>query len=73
MTELDGKGRGLVARLGAVLDTLLASPVVTARGLAASLRITLQCATSALRVLRAKGLVRDVTGRESFRAFSLKL
>jgi HTH DNA binding domain len=77
--ELDRQGRGLVAardrrsKLGAVLDILLATAVVTARGLAAALHITLQSATSSLGTLRAAGLIREVTGRESFRAFGLKI
>ena len=75
----EGKGRVLVAeqerrsRLGKVLDALLHTPGVTARGTADLLGITHQTATSYLRVLRAAGLVKEVTGRESFRAFSLKI
>jgi hypothetical protein len=60
-------------KLDAALDIMLANPVVTAGGLAATLGITPQCATSSLRTLRAAGLAREVTGGESFRAFSLKL
>ena len=79
MIEIEGKGRGSAARhdrrsrLAEVLDGLLRTPVVTARGLADSLWVTAQTATAALRALQGKGLVREVTGRESFRAFGLRL
>jgi DNA-binding MarR family transcriptional regulator len=59
------------SRRGDVLDALLRNPVMTARGPAGSLGMTNQTATSALRALLVAGLVREVIGRESFRAFGL--
>jgi DNA-binding transcriptional ArsR family regulator len=79
MVEIEGKGRGLAARhdrrsqLGDALDGLLRTRVVTATGLADSLQVTPQTVSAALRALLAAGLVREVTGRESFRAFGLRL
>jgi hypothetical protein len=64
ITKLDRQGRGLVAahhqrsKLDAVLGLLLASLVVTAPGLAASLRITPQCAAPLLQVLHAASLIK---------------
>jgi hypothetical protein len=69
ITKLDQQGRGLVAahdrrsKLDAVLDLLLAGLVVTAPWLAASLRITPQCAASLLQILRAASLIKRVRGR----------
>ena len=71
------KGRGLVAerdqrsRLPAAVDALLRVPVLTPKALAARLKIAPQTATALLRALQAAGLVREVTGRGSFRAFSV--
>jgi hypothetical protein len=53
------------------LDALLRVPVLTPKALAAQLRIVPQTATALLRMLQAKGVVREVTGRGSFRAFAV--
>jgi CRP-like cAMP-binding protein len=83
MRELDRlldvaeQGRGLIARcdrrarLPAVIDAVLRSPVLTPKGLAAELAITPQTATALLRELRAAKLVTEITGRRSFRAFAI--
>jgi hypothetical protein len=83
LREMDGlqmvreKGRGLApadarTRLPAVVDALMRVPVVTPSGVAAALRITPQAVTAILRKLTVAGLAREVTGRESFRAFATK-
>jgi hypothetical protein len=79
MTATAEKGRGLVhdrrSRLGEVLDALLRNPVLMARGVADSLHITHQTATSALSVLGFSSPVLRVraSGRDCFRAFALKI
>jgi hypothetical protein len=71
------QGRGLLARsdrrsrLPDALDALLRVPVLTPKLLAAQLRIVPQTATALLRILQAEGVVREVTGRGSFRAFAV--
>ena len=83
MRELDRleaaaeQGRGALAgtdrrsRLPDALDALLRAPVLTPKALAAQLRIVPQTATALLRTLQAEGVVREVTGRGSFRAFAV--
>ncbi|MBV9251625.1 MAG: hypothetical protein JO227_20560, partial [Acetobacteraceae bacterium] len=63
-------GRNQGARLGDAVRLAVAAPVVTGRGLATSLGITLQTANRLLAVLTAGGMVREVTGRGSFRGFA---
>lgn len=58
------------ARLPAAVDLVLASPLVTPRGLATKLNITLQAANRILAALETGSIVREVTGRGSFRAFA---
>ena len=71
------QGRGLVAggdkrsRLPDALDALLRVPALTPKALAARLRIAPQTGTALLRELQGKGVVREVTGRGSFRAFAI--
>jgi hypothetical protein len=71
------KGRGVVAgcdrrsRLPDVVETLLRVPVLTPKALAARLRIAPQTATASLRELQHAGLVKEVTGRGSFRAIAI--
>jgi ribosomal protein S25 len=71
------KGRGLAARsdkrsrLPDARDALLRAPVLTPKALATQLRIAPQTATALLRTLQEKGVVREVTGRGSFRAFAV--
>ena len=83
MRELDRletaaeQGRGALAvtdrrsRLPDALDALLRAPVLTPKALAVQLRIAPQTATALLRTLQAEGVVREVTGRGSFRAFAV--
>lgn len=71
------QGRGPVAtcdprsRLPDALDAALRIPALTPKALARRLRIAPQTATALLRELCAAGLVREVTGRKSFRAFAV--
>ena len=71
------QGRGFAAggdkrsRLPDAIDALLRVPVLTPKALAAPLGIAPQTGTALLRQLAAKGLVREVTGRGSFRAFAV--
>jgi hypothetical protein len=71
------KGRALTAgldrrsRLPDAIDALLRTPVLTPNALAAKLKVAPQTATSVLRELLGKGVVREVTGRERFRAFAI--
>ena len=71
------QGRGALAgtdrrsRLPDALDALLRAPVLTPKALAAQLRIVPQTATALLRTLQTEGVVREVTGRGSFRAFAV--
>ena len=70
-------GRGLAAqadkrsRLPDVIDALLRAPVATPNALARKLRIAPQTATTLLRDLQARRVVREVTGRGRFRAFAV--
>jgi hypothetical protein len=70
------KGRGLAAqvdrrsRLPDAADAALRVPALTPTALALRLSIAPQTATAVLRELRGSGLVREVTGRKSFRAFA---
>ena len=71
------QGRGLAAerdkrsRLPDAIEALLRIPVLTPKALAGTLGIAPQTATALLRALQAKGVVREVTGRGSFRAFAV--
>ena len=81
--ELDGllgvaeRGRGLTTgrdrrcQLPQALESVLRNPVLTPKALAAELAIAPQTATALLRELRAAGLVAEITGRRSFRAFAI--
>ena len=53
-----------------MLDHVLRTPVVTARGLAEDLSITPQAALRLLRQLTATGVVQEATGRTAWRAFT---
>ena len=59
------------SRLPATVDLLLRQPALTAPSLARRLDITPQAALRLFARLEQAGLVREVTGRESFRAFAL--
>jgi hypothetical protein len=71
------QGRGVVAggdkrsRLPDALDALLRVPALTPKALAARLRVAPQTGTALLRALQGRGVVREVTGRGSFRAFAI--
>ena len=71
------QGRGVVAggdkrsRLPDALDALLRTPALTPKALAARLKVAPQTGTALLRALQGRGVVREVTGRGSFRAFAI--
>lgn len=69
------KGRNLGgtarSKLKVALDAVLRAPVTTARGLADNLDITPQAALGLLRQLTEAGIIREATGRTSWRAFTL--
>ena len=71
------QGRGLTAqadrrsRLPDALDAALRTPALTPKALAANLHVAPQTATALLHALQTAGLMREVTGRRSFRAFAL--
>ena len=77
LEEVAAKGRGLAvgggkrSSLPDAVDALLRVPVLTPKALAARLGIAPQTGTSLMRELAAKGLIREVTGRGSFRAFAV--
>jgi HTH DNA binding domain len=58
-------------RLPDALVAVLEEPAVTARGLARRLRITPPAALRLLAALAKAGIVRETTGRRSFRAFAI--
>ena len=59
------------SRLPDALDAMLRAPVVTVDTLAGSIRVTPRAALGLLGQMRAAGLVREVTGRASWRAYAL--
>ena len=59
------------SRLPDAIAALLRTPVLTPKALAGTLGIAPQTATALLRALQAKRVVREVTGRGSFRAFAI--
>ncbi len=69
------KGRALMhtvrSRLPAAMDAVLRAPIVTTQGLARSLGVTPQGALGLLRELTKAGIIREATGRASWRAFTL--
>ena len=75
LREAEEKGRLLGStarsRLPDALDAMLRAPIVTARSLARSLHVTPQAALGLLRHLLTAGIVREATGRASWRAFAL--
>jgi HTH DNA binding domain len=58
-------------RLADAIDFVLREPAVTAKSLARYLRITPQAALRLLHALAKAGVVRETTGRRSFRAFAV--
>jgi hypothetical protein len=75
LRQAEKKGRLVAAtarsRLPAALDAMLRAPVVTAGSLAKTLHVTPEGAVGLLRQLMTAGIVREATGRSSWRAFSL--
>jgi HTH DNA binding domain len=59
------------SKLPIALDAVVCVPVITARALAERLDITPQAALSALRQLTKAGIIREATGRASWRAFTI--
>ena len=59
------------SRLPNALDAVLRAPIVTASSLAGALDVTPQAALGLLGQLMAAGIVREATGRASWRAFAL--
>jgi DNA-binding MarR family transcriptional regulator len=59
------------SRLAEVLDAVLRTPALTPKALARQLRITPQAATRLLATLAEAGIVAEITGRKSFRAFAV--
>lgn len=57
--------------LGQALEAVLAAPVITPSQLADQLRVTQQAARRLLGILAEAGIVREVTGRGSFRAYAV--
>jgi HTH DNA binding domain len=57
------------SKLPAAFDAVMRSPVITARGLADRLEISSQAALGLLQQLTDAGIIREATGRSSFRAF----
>ena len=75
LEQAEEKGRSLGrtarSRLPEAVESVLRAPIVTAQGLAHRLRVTPQAALGLLRQLIAAGLIREATGRASWRAFVL--
>jgi hypothetical protein len=75
--EAENKGASLHAtarsRLPDVINAMLRAPIVTVNSLVRSLNVTPQAALGLLRQLMAAGLVREATGRASWRAFVLSM
>jgi hypothetical protein len=73
LQRAEDKGRSLPgtvrSRLPKALEAILRAPIVTARGLATCLDVTPPAALGLLRHLIEVGLVREATGRASWRAF----
>jgi Fic family protein len=53
------------------IEALLRAPVLTPKTLSSRLKVAPQTATALLRELQGRGVAREVTGRGSFRAFTL--
>jgi DNA binding protein with HTH domain len=75
LQEAEKKGRAIGStrrsRLPDAVDAVLRSHIVTAASLARQLRVTPQAAWALLRQLAAAGMVREATGRASWRAYVL--
>jgi HTH DNA binding domain len=75
LQEAEKKGRMMGAtkrsRLPAAVDAVLRQDIVTAGTLAKAIDVTPQAAWGLLRQLTAAGIVREATGRASWRAYAL--
>jgi hypothetical protein len=75
LQRADAKGGALPgtarSRLSDALDAVLRAPVVTVRGLAQKLGVSRQAALGLLRQLTEAGIVREASGRASWRVFEL--
>ena len=77
MAAAEATGRALAAtggarsRLGAAVEAVLRHPALTPKTLAARIGVTHQAALRLLAVLAQAGVVAEITGRRSFRAFSV--
>jgi hypothetical protein len=75
LQEAEKKGRMLGStarsRLPQAVDAVLRAHIVTAAGLAEAIRVTPQAALGLLRHMTVNGMVREVTGRASWRAYAL--
>jgi hypothetical protein len=75
LQDAEAKGRRLGptarSRLPDAVDAVLRAHIVTAASLAKALDVTPQAALGLLRQLVAAGIVREATGRASWRAFAL--
>jgi len=75
LQQAEGNGQALVrtarSKLPAALEAILRAPIITARRLAESLDVTPQGALGLLRQFGDAGIVREATGRASWRAFVL--
>jgi hypothetical protein len=75
LQEAEKKGRAIGStkrsRLPQAVDAVLRRDIVTTASLAKSLRVTPQAAWALLRQLEAAGMVREATGRASWRAYIL--
>jgi hypothetical protein len=75
LQEAEKKGRAIGStkrsRLPDAVDAVLRAAIVTAASLAQSLDVTPQAAWALLRQLEAAGMVREATGRASWRAYIL--
>jgi hypothetical protein len=64
-------GRTARSRLPDAVDAVLRRPIITAGDLAETLAISPQAALGLLRQLTGAGIIREATGRASWRAFSI--
>ena len=67
-----GAGHDRRSHIAGAVECLVGSMIVTPKQLGAELAITDQAATGILCTLQLDGLIREVTGRESYRALSLR-
>lgn len=77
LARAEATGRALAAqggarsRLGAAVEAVLREPALTPKALAERIGVTHQAALQLLAALAEAGVVAEITGRRSFRAFSV--